>query len=543
MTYQTTANKIIRESIKSAVFIDENALPFYSSASEPSIYEERLSVELFNNFKDNGISLAIHKFKNGNENETELKKYLFEARDLVLLDWKLDGEYGEESSLRMLADVINSAHIHFCVIYTSEPNLDNVYANIVSYFSGKDKFFYDSLLEKFDAYEDVLAPIFERFNLFNNALNRPLITDIKAIGTEFCSQLNETNTNIIEAFKHLKIAFSTLHKSNKCLSIPELISFENKTIVINNTIVTLIHKNDEDATNDAESLIERFSTQIVNSKNSYTQLLGLEMQSLFSRNGAFIDSNFINVSKKTLAYHRNQLMEETDSDVPFREVMKKVFLEHANLNLNTSELKILSPVIFETESSDEIPDENELASMNVFYNSLKLSTKEKKLDFGDVFKVGENEFYICITALCDCLRPQKTDYIFYFAKGQSIPIEKAMKLGDTAFISFIAKDKAIVWSNLDIVKSESEEGRQKELEHFKYKPIYIKPLSFLVHNPEFIDDSISLARVFQYKQEKGDLEFINLKYVTTIKPNYAQRIANHAFTHPVRIGVDFVKKN
>ena len=35
---------------------------------------------------------------------------------------------------------------------------------------------------------------------------------------------------------------------------------------------------------------------------------------------------------------------------------------------------------------------------------------------------------------------------------------------------------------------------------------------------------------------KGD----DIKYITTLRPNYAQRIANHAFIHPVRVGVDFV---
>jgi hypothetical protein len=181
--------------------------------------------------------------------------------------------------------------------------------------------------------------------------------------------------------------------------------------------------------------------------------------------------------------------------------------------------------------------------MNVFYNSLKLPTLEKNLDFGDVFQDSSGTYFICITALCDCLRPTKTDYIFYFAKGEKIGIEKALKLGDAAFISFIGIEEAVVWSNIDKVNSETAEEKSAELDQFRYKPIYIKPLSYLVSEPQINDGKIELARIFQYKKQEEDLEFFKLKYLTTIKHNYTQRIANHAFTHPTRVGVDFVKKD
>lgn len=543
MPYQGTANRIIRESIKSAVFIDENALPYNTQGSDPLKYEEKLSVELYNNFKNNGISLAIHKFQNGNENNLDLKRYLFEARDLVLLDWKLDGEQGEEYSLKMLVDIINNEHIHFCVIYTAETNLDNIYANIISYFSGKDKEFYDLLKEKFDAEEDILSPIFKQFNLFDNNLNRKLIPEIRTLGDDLMVKINSIDKNIFESFKQLTIAFSNYHKSDEPLFNFKLGSFENKTIVINNTIIALVNKETDDAESDANNIIEKFSGPITRSPQSYTHLLGLEMQSLFFKNSAFIDSNFINVSKKTISYHRKQLMDDSESDAPFREIMKKVFLEHANLKLSTSDLSILDPAIFENEPEEGTPNEKEAISINVFYNSLKLDTENKKLDFGDVFKTGEDEFFICITALCDCIRPSKTDFIFYFAKGQSISLSKAMQLADSAFISFISNEKAVVWSNIDVLNSKTKEEKMEELDQYRYKPIFIKPITYLVQNPTFSDGSIELARIYQYPKKNGDLEFIKVDYVTTIKPNYAQRIANHAFTHPVRIGVDFLKKN
>jgi len=64
MTYQETATQIIKESIKSAIFIDEKARSFYMKESElTGADEEQLSEKLYDNFKFNGISLAVHRFK------------------------------------------------------------------------------------------------------------------------------------------------------------------------------------------------------------------------------------------------------------------------------------------------------------------------------------------------------------------------------------------------------------------------------------------------------------------------------------------------
>ena len=49
-TYKDAALSIIKDAIKSAVFIDENALEAYQSPRNPPIVEERLSVDLYNEF-------------------------------------------------------------------------------------------------------------------------------------------------------------------------------------------------------------------------------------------------------------------------------------------------------------------------------------------------------------------------------------------------------------------------------------------------------------------------------------------------------------
>jgi hypothetical protein len=440
-TYQQKANSIISGSIKSAIFIDDKALEFFGTKSMTDISEETLSVNLFNNFKEHGVSLAIHKFEQQNINDTNLKNYLFANRDLVLLDWKLDGEAGEDKSLQLLEDVINSAHIHFCAIYTSENNLDDVFDNITSYFSGQSKDFYDHLKGDFEDFE-IVSEILPRIDIYNRELTDKLTAELSRYQKDFMAELKKAvdTKSGTYALGLLKIANNNTLKSLTANPVPEIISKENRTVVINNTIITILQKESD---SDPKNLITRLSNQVSDSKNSFTQLLGLEMQNIFSQKGAFVDSNLFQVSKETLVYHRKKIMADGSSDVPFTQMMKSVLLEHASLSLSSAKLSLLDAEVMNDLPGTETPSDDELSHMNVFYNSLVLNSN-KKLNFGDVFLYGDNEYYMCITALCDCFRPKKIKNIYYFVQGTPMKRDTALKLGDSAFINFVSAEQAVV---------------------------------------------------------------------------------------------------
>jgi imidazole glycerol phosphate synthase subunit HisF len=48
--------------------------------------------------------------------------------------------------------------------------------------------------------------------------------------------------------------------------------------------------------------------------------------------------------------------------------------------------------------------------------------------------------------------------------------------------------------------------------------------------------------LLNFLKSDGEKDSFKAEYLTTIKSNYTQRIANHAFSYPIRVGVDFVKK-
>lgn len=91
-----------------------------------------------------------------------------------------------------------------------------------------------------------------------------------------------------------------------------------------------------------------------------------------------------------------------------------------------------------------------------------------------------------------------------------------------------------------------KEKKQLEFEgnaykKFLYKPFFIRPKVYNVENNKFIDGKISIWDITNYYKGKRDLNYYNVEYVTTLRNDYTQRIANHTFGHPARVGVDFIK--
>ena len=534
MSYQRQAIGIIKESIKSAIFIDENARSFFQNKDElKGEREEEISIELFNNFKEDGISLAIHQYKIDDEKNESLKNYLFEDRDLVLLDWNLDGnDSGQDISLELLSDIVKRPHIHFCTIYTAESGskIDNVFMNILSYFSGENKEFYDVLYEDLEDEEEIFA-LKDALNDIN--VNRDSADCGKKLGSLFQSNqaaikkiqeitnISDKKCAIIKASNALNRTLTSI-ESNSC---PSIVNFENKTLVIDNTIISILNKDD----NSPENLINNISDQIIQGRTSFTQLLGLEMQSIFSKSGAFIDENLLDFGKDAIIFHREKYRVDGHLHY-FPEFIKEIMLEKAKLNIRDKSISLLDDIFLDGQNEGTIPNDKELIAMNVFYNSTKLKN-DNKLNFGDVFKKeGENinEYYICVTALCDCLRPEKIENKFFFAKGEPIKKENALQLGDTAFVSYLSDKQIVKWT--DVIPSADN--------LHKFSPVYIKPLQYTISNTEFEDNYIT----FKSLNSDGEIDTFKGEYITTIKSNYTQRIANHAFNHPIRVGVDFVKK-
>lgn len=517
--YKDTAKAIIKNNIKSAIFIDENALEPYMQNED--LLEKERSVALYNNFRDMGISLDVWKYDN--EKYNQLREYVFKNRDLVLLDWKLEGdEKGGERALELLSDLVNDyKQIHFCVVYTAEKS-QGVMLDLLSYFSPVTTEESDNIKVDLAEYEEDINSIESdliELSISRNdkAKQKELKSKIRlkhndmveAIHTYF--KTKNPSISLTEALISTGLAFNNHTKSNTLQYSPTSIDAQFSTLYINHTFISVINKESVQP----DVLFATFGETIANCKYGIMPLIAVEYKNIQRETGGIIDGALALVTQETLGYHKKESAED------FESFLKNVLLEQDALHSRQISMSI----------TDAIPEYNysqkfdeEYALLNIFYNS-SILTGDRRVSFGDVFKNGE-DYYMCITALCDCLRPEKRNNKFYFVKGASISTEAALQLGDEGFVSFLPHENCVRW-NINAFK--------------EHTPIYIVPEPYLVPDNIIRNGKLSILQSV-IKEGEPALFSIELMYISTIKQNYAQRIANQAFVHPARVGVDFIKK-
>lgn len=511
--YKKKASEIIYESIKSVIFIDEKAVEFYTKEPDNNVLEENLSKNLYLNFKEIGASLEVNRFDVNKIDQPDYINYITGKRDLVLLDWKLAGEEGQDYSLKILSKIINSNHLHFCSIYTSESNSDEILNNIQSYFSGKTKEDFNEIKDELSAYELELESIITKIT-FNPKENGKLYRELIDINESLPKDIQKaTNSKSLAcALIYVKIAFSNLEKPDEQELIPSFIDYENYSVNINNTIITIINKEE----NSAKKIIEKIIEKVLASPNNFIELLGLDMQNNFSKNSSFIDPNLLDLSFNTLLFHRKQILEKV-SEEEFKNFIISLLLEHSKETLLKGDLMILEKdfLISESNNISQVGYED-LAKLNTFYNGSIIRNKSR-LNFGDIFHDEEsNDYYLCITPLCDCLYEENINSNFFFVRGHFIKDStKLIESEDSWFKSYIGNNKGILWAE-DVN--------------------YIKPVQINVSQSVLIDNRIKINLI-----EDNNLKQTDLNYKFSLKNSYAQRIANHAFNYPTRVGVDFVK--
>ncbi len=575
--YSKKAFDILNSSINSAVFIDEKAKDFYSETpANTENTEEVLSVNLYKTFKKNGKSLAVHKFEIPDLQDSITLDYLFKGRDLILLDWELAEVAGEEHSLNLLNKAVSTPCVNFCCIYSRSKNFNEIPLYLDAYFSGLSKSEFVIIRDKFDHIEPteiltVLNKNEDEISAF--FLDNEIVIDVFPI-----ERIRNKSKYLILRYLYISLTIDKYFIPEPVEDNYEVLNNGNDSFIINNTFVLAIKKDDE-TDSDYKNLLKRISDIIIKNKGSFFQLLGLEMQSVFNSNERFIDETILKSSTEALFQFRNHIKD----DKTFGTIIKKLLIEQATLKLRTSKLALLETEFLNNRNEElgkEGPSNMDLFQLNVFYNSVSVEILKSgdipNLNFGDVFKDSKTDnYYLCITALCDCYEPKKIDYNFYFVKGTEFnDIELALILGDTAFISFLPNEKAIYWGNTDDpqIKKIKEPSlssstddcsklmndiktlkqtilnlstNQTKLTSFLYKPYYIKPKVYNVENNKLIDNKIriwDITNKFTKEDFDQNLNYFDVEYITTLRNDYAQRIANHAFGHPARVGVDFVKK-
>lgn len=534
-TYTALAQGIIRDSIRSVIFVDDElALPFDEEATEP---QRQLSSGIYSSFMNNDSGLDFYRFQAGDNWEVK-KEYFFNGRDLLVIDWQLDADHAQHrNTLKILKEAINRPSLHFICIYTSTEiaSFNDILYQIAAYFSVVERHKAEMILNIIrneigdeDEQEATLGQEFQskckELVLYSNrteTLTKEVRTILfkslapKTYGKDVKSAYQSESEALIAIGAILNDVL--IGEGNNACDVT--VHANENFIKINDTLIVLMNKEEVKST----KLYEKFSEAVIKSSKNFLTLLGLEMRNLYHSGSSFIGKDIDSINELAFFYHQRQ----SHPQEAFTEFLSDLCKNQSfnflyNKDTRPKLLDYLPKYIIEEGLEAEIesypsnPNSiSEMGWLNFYYNILRLNRIEgDNLRFGDIFqliKPDQNppkEYLLCITAHCDCLYTDKIQNMFYFIKGVEYNLTEALNEGDTGHNSYIVnngKVESIRWSD-------------------KPFTLYIPP------NMNNIDANIPITLAGK--------DF-HLSYHSTIKENYAQRMANRAASYPLRVGIFF----
>ncbi len=554
MGFDEVAKSIIKNSIRSAICIDDKYASAYSTTDE--IAKKDLKFEepkkLYNSFRELGqCDLDIYQFES--LDKSWKKDYMIPNKDLMILDWELDQNTVPKykDSIGILSDVIDSNQIPFVVIYTNASDLNNISRILISEFNSVEKTFdYDSLFtelnENFERMphgeSDIDFELFfddknnqklffdyvynyERRNeLKDEILNRIIeVMELKVNSRGVCAKvarvLKDKTSENKDYIKALSLIGLNQEKSNNLTFSIERVESKDHILKINNTTVLIYHKSDNGDGVKPEELFDVFSKAIIANPHNYLSLLSLELKDQLRKEFSIIGTRFSDIDEIAFFYHMQNYKDKETQTFNKRRIYDFVIkswlqdLSAQSINGKSDVIELIEDGIAKV---DEIPTElninlqEALIKYSAFISTSNCDFVDKKLKFGDIFKNTESEdYFLCITPHCDCVNPKdKIKNNFYFIKGRVLSnnkdLNKAIAEAEQEYYSFLnVENKAVCidWS----CKPFTAYITENNIEHLNFR---------------YLDTDLSL------------------KYITNLKENFAQRLSNESFGYGYRVGID-----
>lgn len=554
---------IIQNAISSAICIDDR----YVTPYQDPIGEDKLedSKQLYESFRREGnCDLDIYKYESFEKFEND-KKYLFENKDLLVLDWELnesDAACKYKDTLPILKQAIDTEFIQFVSIYTQEENTEAIALNIFSYFNynaNKKDEIYKAISEipfieaNFEDEEKIETIIRDGVNgyVLNPTKRKELVThlvtkikrELENDGAKyglFCKEIKKACESVSfngkDLFEWLECYYSESSMSpssdNYNVEIIPTNGIPFKTLLVGCTLVTIISKSKEGE--DGRQLIKpkdlysTISSTIENIPNKFSTLISLELKHFYKKNISAFGRGFMGIDENVLLYHAKNYEQDTQYEEFYNFILS---CWNSQIVYRIKE-EIQTPNLFSSTIQEHkiIPTPKQIANLNGFltFSPNNKTVPKRKVRFGDVFllekavpflfekdgcEIIDKENYkylICLTQQCDCLRPHKINRHFVFSAGKIVKpeeIKTAVVKAETNQYTFINDEVIIEWDK-------------------KFFTIN------LGGNNEFKPKN-GINFIFQRSQNKVKGEFLGNQ-----KGTFTQRLANLVFSHAMRIGID-----
>lgn len=571
--FKDVAKHIIKKSIRSAVCIDDMFEEPYMSAAliearnaelsqrdnKEVILDKSIPTKLYSSFRKVGLcDLDVYNFKS--MDDSWHPQYMLNNKDLVVIDWELEGANNYASTLEILRQAIEineHPNVPFIIIYTYKPSADFeiIIRELVSHFSpyGADrkefiKKIHDALTISFsdcfeedfseDDFKDWLEELSITFYEFWKNINvRNQIID------EICKSFNETfnvkETKRPKTINKLKVGLKTIYNTDLPKQIENLyyLSIENRNtegfefsrinsvelgMKINTSLVTIFSKDEQNNEGvKPEEVLDTFSELICNDPHNFLTLLSIEMKDKLRDELYKISNNISILDERAFFYHMNGYKtRSTNYKNEFFDFLLKSWTNEIE-SYNYNNLPLIFNVIDEYvdhRKYDEIKGadiKKEIGELGLKLSTVEIYDRLQKsptLRFGDILKISYNDgsepdYLICITPACICVDVCKVDNNFYFVKSDSFKRfedSNAVKDIETGYYSIIKDDGlllAVKWQ--------------------------CKPFTLYIKNNDLNN-----------MESNYGLKPVTLTYITTSKENFAQRISNQSFSYGTSIGID-----
>lgn len=553
-SFETTAKDVIRNSIRSAICIDDRYAAAYETKGDIEKYalEEEQPRTLHKSFREDGLcDLDIYRFTT--YEDTWKPEFMLSNKDLLILDWELDADGNYDNALKILTEVVQSKKIPFVVVYTSTEDLNSVNRALIREFSPYDTEVFQAVSSALKANYSVIsddpdsieADLFleENEDLFYHYVfnweNRP-DTESKLLASLHQSfavkqQIGEVaiRAKVTAAVKSiigshadciLELGMMAMAQESETKSSfrIERISTVEHAFRLNGTIVLVYHKQGKKNGIKPEDLFSVFAEAVISNPHNYLSILSLELKDLLRESFSKIGTQFSKTDEQAFFYHlENYRTFNNGVDYDLRSIYDFILkswigeLHQQKISEQPSILRFANHryETLETKPPKQLTEENttlinELIKYCAYVSTSKvIDRSDPTLRFGDLFVNSnkQDEFFLCITPSCDCLHPKDNiNNNFYFVKGAKFNGFQAIQEAETGFHSFILREnepKCIKWQ--------------------------CKPFT----------SYISTNDISQLKINYCDAQ-IELQHLIVLKENYAQRIANESFGYGHRVGID-----
>lgn len=538
MSFSEVARQIIDETIFSALCIDDE----FSEPYEPIVdgLNRDKPSRLYSTFRENGCSIEIYRYR-GQEEWNQYHNHLLKNVDLLILDWQLkDGGIRFEDSLSILTKAVDNDSLPFVLIYTSVEDLNLVDQHITAYFSGTteadSKASFETLAQSLEEteivddadkfFESISVPLLELI-LDSQSHLASFKADLRGRLNQnygqFCRAMNEAfqegdlDAKLVVLGHVLNEShFGNADSERVCKRIDE----REHTFLVENTLISISNKKELKP----EDVYSGFASIVSAHPQNFVAVLSLELRNQIRDNNLTIDHQLKTLNELAFFHHRSRLPEPVD----FENLMKSTWKEQLSSFIMYQSPKTLAeiPDYLDTKAIDQDKLVNfcqeadeahtALGKLNHYYSTLNIKRTDNDLiRFGDVFLLEHhpvqgdqsNEFLLCITPHCDCVRPEKVNHNLFFVKGGKINLSQALTKADTGFISYLLEDDmpiAIEWNP---------------------KPFTL----FIPREQNNIHIAISVTYMAQDRR---------LIFRSTQKENHTQRVANEAMGYAIRVGID-----